>query len=201
MDLSNLLARSLDNAYGVSGSAVHLKLDYAFPYDVVVRFDVARLISRPVTGFHSSRPKKQQLKIKKILIARLVADRRSQVARHVNEHSFSRRSQVASRRSHDTTTLTGLVSDRPTEQLRRASQALTVGHTSGSWGESNPRLMYTPNPKRLPPNPKKLPPDYHHLIIILKSKLMKNNIAGLNDDGLVLDLGVPGMGQTDNIKM
>ncbi|WZZ75882.1 hypothetical protein YC2023_087252 [Brassica napus] len=46
---------------------------------VVVRFDVARLIARPVTGFHSSRPKKQRLKIKKILILRLVAGRRSQV--------------------------------------------------------------------------------------------------------------------------
>ena len=57
---------------------------------VVVRFDVAR----PVAGSHSSRPKKQRLKIKKILIARLVAGRISQVARHVNEHSFSRRSQV-----------------------------------------------------------------------------------------------------------
>ncbi|CAG7875387.1 unnamed protein product [Brassica rapa] len=36
----------------------------------------------------------QRLKIKKNLIARLVAGCRSQVARHVNEHSFSRRSQV-----------------------------------------------------------------------------------------------------------
>ena len=44
---------------------------------VVVRFDVARLIARPVVDSHSSRPKKQRLKIKKILIARLVADRKS----------------------------------------------------------------------------------------------------------------------------
>ncbi|WZZ68442.1 hypothetical protein YC2023_079812 [Brassica napus] len=81
---------------------------------VVVRFDVARLIARPVAGSHSSRPKKQRLKIKKILIARLVASRRSQVARHsqvaglvagrksqivryVNERNLSRKSQVAGR--------------------------------------------------------------------------------------------------------
>ena len=44
---------------------------------VVVRFDVVRLIAQPVAGSYSNRPKKQRLKIKKILIARQVADRRS----------------------------------------------------------------------------------------------------------------------------
>lgn len=41
---------------------------------VVVRFDLARVIARPITSFDSSRQKKQRLKLKKILIARLVAD-------------------------------------------------------------------------------------------------------------------------------
>ncbi|WZZ61554.1 hypothetical protein YC2023_061661 [Brassica napus] len=72
----------------------YLRLVASRKSQVVVHFDVARLIARPVAGSHLSRLKKQRLKIKKILIARLVAGRRSQVARHVNEHSFSRRSQV-----------------------------------------------------------------------------------------------------------
>ncbi|WZZ86348.1 hypothetical protein YC2023_114927 [Brassica napus] len=79
---------------------------------VAIRFDVARVIARPVAGFHSSRPKIRRLKLKKILIKRLVAGRRSQVtrhslvaclvagrksqvARHVNERNLSRMSQVA----------------------------------------------------------------------------------------------------------
>ncbi|WZZ63821.1 hypothetical protein YC2023_075191 [Brassica napus] len=70
---------------------------------IVVRFDVARLIARPIADSHSSRLKKHQLKIKKILIARLVGGHRSQVVRHVTNivlvacRRFSRRSQIAGR--------------------------------------------------------------------------------------------------------
>lgn len=63
---------------------------------VVVRFDfdVARLIAQPIVGPDSNCPKKQQLKFKKNLIARLVAGYRSQVARHIDEHNLSCGSHV-----------------------------------------------------------------------------------------------------------
>ncbi|WZZ58525.1 hypothetical protein YC2023_058632 [Brassica napus] len=103
-----LLSRNMRPAIGRKSQVASCKSQ------VLVRFDVARLIARPVAGSHLSRPKKQRLKIKKILIARLVADRRSQVARHsqiaclvagrksqvarhINERNLSRRSQVAGR--------------------------------------------------------------------------------------------------------